>query len=158
MNQKFLPVCLIGVALTVSSAAYSQGRPGGAGGNPGQRPPAGQERNAESMRQQAETRRQEAEARRAEAEEKNRSELSRAEHPPNEDAADAALSVEDRAGGSDTAVEMRNRRDERKAIKEEYRDGREPGQEGANRDGDEESVADEQKEKAQKPWWKFWGN
>lgn len=158
MKHKLLSVCLIGAVLGISTAAYSQARPGGAGNKPGQPPSAGQQRETESMRQQAETRRQEAEAKRAEAEAKSRSELSRAEHPPNEHAADAAFSAEENATGSETAATMRERRDEGKAIKEEYRSNREPGQEGIGPDADTEDAADEQKQKAKKPWWKFWGD
>lgn len=55
--------------------------------------------------------------------------------------------------GSARAQEMRNRRDERKQIKEEYRADREAGQERA--DPSETGGADGSK-KAKKPWWKFW--
>lgn len=48
--------------------------------------------------------------------------------------------------GSETAQEMRARRDERKAIQEEYRANREPGQEGKTEEG----------EAKKKPWWRFW--
>ena len=158
MKRKLLAASLVWVAVAASTVTYAQGRPAGAGNDRGQRPSAGQQRNVDSMRQQADLRRQEAEAKRAEAEAKNRSEQSRAEHPPNEQAADAAISAEENAGGGDTAAEMRDRRDESKAIKEEYKSNREPGQEGANRDSDSENVADEQKAKAKKPWWKLWGD
>jgi len=57
--------------------------------------------------------------------------------------------------GNAKAEEMRNRRDERKQIKEEYRADREPGQERATPSEDSpdgESAA----KKPKKPWWKFW--
>lgn len=57
--------------------------------------------------------------------------------------------IESEAGkrGDELGEEMRTRRDERKAIQEEYRGEREPGQERQ----------DEQDGKpAKKPWWKFW--
>lgn len=48
---------------------------------------------------------------------------------------------EDKAQGEATSAEMQARRDERKAIKESYREGREAGEAPA---------------KGKKPWWKFW--
>ena len=57
--------------------------------------------------------------------------------------------------GNAKAEEMRNRRDERKQIKEAYRADREPGQERAmasEETADGESAA----KKSKKPWWKFW--
>lgn len=60
--------------------------------------------------------------------------------------------------GNEKSQEMRERRDERKQIKEEYRGDRENGQEGADLDSDDESLADEEQKKAKKPWWKFWGD
>lgn len=56
------------------------------------------------------------------------------------------------ARGSDKAQEMRARRDERKEIKEDYRESREPGSDEV--DSDLEDKAEEKPEK--KPWWKFW--
>lgn len=52
--------------------------------------------------------------------------------------------------GSETAIEMRERRDERVQIMEEYRETREPGQEGRSEPEDRE------KQPAKKRWWKFW--
>ena len=52
--------------------------------------------------------------------------------------------------GSETAIEMRERRDERAQIMEEYREPREPGQEGRSEPEDREE------EPAKKRWWKFW--
>lgn len=51
--------------------------------------------------------------------------------------------------GSERSQEMRARRDERKAIQEEYRSDPEPGQEGWDK---------EDGQSAKKPWWKFWGD
>ena len=103
--------------LTFSMSVYAQGhRPVGAGAGAGNRPSMSQHRDRpDTMRQQSEMRRQEAEARRlaaeanrqeadarqaeaearrAAAEEHNRSEEARAEHPPNEHAADEAFRAE----------------------------------------------------------------
>ena len=52
--------------------------------------------------------------------------------------------------GSETAIEMRARRDERTQIMEEYRETREPGQEGRRESEDREE------QPAKKRWWKFW--
>jgi len=54
----------------------------------------------------------------------------------------------DSGGGNEQSAEMRERRDERKQIQEEYRSGSEPGQEGDKAAG----------EGGKKPWWKFWEN
>ncbi|MDH3429731.1 MAG: hypothetical protein OEM60_07610 [Gammaproteobacteria bacterium] len=74
------------------------------------------------------------------------------------------------AQGSERAQEMRARRDERKAIKDDYRSGREAGDEAdvaAHADdrpgelddperSDAAIDAAEAKDKPKKPWWKFW--
>ena len=52
--------------------------------------------------------------------------------------------------GSETAIEMRERRDERGQIMEEYRETREPGQEGRSAPENREEAP------AKKRWWKFW--
>lgn len=165
MRQLLMIGGLVLAAITVDTSAHAQGRPAGAGQGTANRPTATQPNERSAMRQQAETRRQEAEARRqeaatrrAEAETMNRSERLHADHPPNEHAADEAFAADEISGGSDNAGEMRDRRDARKAIQEEYRGNRVPGQEGADPDSDKETVADEQKAKSKKPWWKFWGN
>lgn len=62
------------------------------------------------------------------------------------------------AHGNEKAEEMRARRDERTAIKEEYDANRDKGDEGVDRELDAEDRDEEQKEKAKKPWWKFWGD
>ena len=54
--------------------------------------------------------------------------------------------------GSETAMEMRERRDERTQIMEEYRETREPGQEGRS------ELEDREEQPAKKRWWKFWDN
>lgn len=54
--------------------------------------------------------------------------------------------------GSETAQQMRARAEERKAIQEQYRSEREPGQEGQMAREAEEG------QQAKKPWWKFWGD
>ncbi len=52
--------------------------------------------------------------------------------------------------GDDAAIEMRHRRDERTRIIEDYRETREPGQEGR-------SDAESREDPPEKPrWWKFW--
>jgi hypothetical protein len=53
--------------------------------------------------------------------------------------------------GNEKSQEMRARRDERNQIQEEYREGRENGDEVI---ADDDSTA---KKKGKKPWWKFWG-
>lgn len=61
--------------------------------------------------------------------------------------------------GSEQAQEMRARRDERKAIKEEYKSDRTPGQEADSapiRDDDIDESAEVAKDKPKKSWWKFW--
>ena len=159
MKQNLLALMFFGAALAASGAADAQGRPEGAGNSGGQRPPVSQQRDTQPMREQAEMRRKEAEAGRAEAEAKARSEAARAEHPPNEHATVEASEAADNArGGNETASEIRNRRDERKAIQEEYRGSRDPGQEGAGPDADSDAVAAGRQQKAKKPWWKFWGD
>lgn len=60
--------------------------------------------------------------------------------------------------GNETSQEMRARRDERKQIKDEYKEEREAGQEGVDLEIDSEERTKEQQEKAKKPWWKFWGD
>jgi hypothetical protein len=52
--------------------------------------------------------------------------------------------------GSETATEMRERRDERTQIMEEYRETREPGQEGRS------APEDREEQPAKKRWWRFW--
>lgn len=74
------------------------------------------------------------------------------------------LKAERKAGkqssGNETANEMRARRDERKAIQEEYRSSRTPGQERADASAIAESddPGDAAAKKPKKPWWKFWGD
>ena len=61
--------------------------------------------------------------------------------------------------GSEQAQEMRARRDERKAIQEEYKSDRTPGQEADSApipDDDVDEAAKDAKEKPKKSWWKFW--
>ncbi len=74
--------------------------------------------------------------------------------------------------GSEKAQEMRNRRDERKAIMDDYKsnkNARKEVQKGERKarpeldaetstrmDADSDDAGDELK-KAKKPWWKFWG-
>ena len=154
MKHKVLTALLASIALGMSAAADAQGRSGGAGAKPDR--PAGAQRDAGAMRERAESRREEAELRRERAEANNRSEQARAEHPPNENANEAAFRAEANAEGNRSA-EMLERRDERKAIQEEYRADREPGQEGADRDQDKDGIGEQQKAKAKKPWWRFWG-
>lgn len=157
--KTILPVAgLIAVVLAFSSMVHAQGRPTGPGGNQSQRPTPAQQRDADAERQRSEERRQEEETRRTEAEAKSRADQSRAEHPPNEHSADAATDTEANASGAEKAEEMRARRDERKTVQEEYRADREPGQEGANSEEAGKDVDEGQKEKAKKPWWKFWGD
>ena len=52
--------------------------------------------------------------------------------------------------GDDTAIEMRERRDERGEIMEDYRNTREASQEGRDQPEDRE------KEPEKPRWWKFW--
>jgi len=156
MKHKILTLFVVGLALSISAEAYSQGRSAGAGKNQGQRPTTGQYDKRDTQRERAEIRRLEAEGKRATAEAQNRSEQMRGENPPNEHADDAAFSAEQNVRGNERAEEMHDHRDEGKAIKEQYREGREPGQEGADSDAGKADVADEQQEKAKKPWWKFW--
>ncbi len=52
--------------------------------------------------------------------------------------------------GSETAMEMRERRDERREIMDDYRETREPGQEGRSNPDDREEAP------AKKRWWRFW--
>lgn len=68
--------------------------------------------------------------------------------------------------GNEKAQEMRARRDERKAIMEEYKSDKKAGQEADSARGsdvdasdiDSDEVAEEAKEKPKKPWWKIWGD
>lgn len=171
MTHRLLTISFAMTALAVSSIADAQGRSGGARDGAGNRPSETQ-RDMTSMQEQAderraeaeehslesEQRRLEAEAKRAEGEAHNLSEQARAEHAPNEKANEAAMSAERNGMGNEKAAEMRARRDEGKAIKEDYRATREPGQEGVDSDEAGEEAADDQKAKAKKPWWKFWGD
>ncbi len=52
--------------------------------------------------------------------------------------------------GSETAIEMRERQDERGQILEEYRETREPGQEGRS------EAEDREEQPVMRRWWKFW--
>ena len=67
--------------------------------------------------------------------------------------------------GNERAQEMRARRDERKAIKEEYKSDRNAGRELASgldpevkseEVAEEAEAAEDTKKKAKKPWWKLW--
>ena len=60
--------------------------------------------------------------------------------------------------GNEKSQEMRARRDERKQIKEEYREGRENGDDAVV--GDDSAVGDDaaSQKKEKKPWWKFWND
>ena len=55
--------------------------------------------------------------------------------------------------GNEKSQEMRARRDEGKAIKEEYKAGKESGSDAATL---EEEAGDEAEKQGKKPWWKFW--
>jgi hypothetical protein len=107
------------------------------------------EDDAEEARERAEDMREEAEERAAEGRE-------RAE----EGAGDGGMRGQDNAAsrGSEKSQEMRARRDERKQIQEEYREGRESGDDAI--DGDDMIDSDDStaKKKEKKPWWKFWGD
>jgi hypothetical protein len=66
------------------------------------------------------------------------------------------------ARGNEKAQEMRTRRDERKAIMEEYKANGEAGKAelGADDDALDTDIDEESEDKhkqAKKPWWKFWG-
>lgn len=52
--------------------------------------------------------------------------------------------------GKESVNKVREQQVEKKAIKEEYRATRTPGQEGLKGSGNTEGKA------AKKPWWKFW--
>lgn len=158
MNRMILLAFVAGLAMAVSTAASAQGRPDGAGNSAGQRASAGQQDKRDAQRERAEIRRLEAEAKKAEAEVHNRSRQMRAENPPDEHADDAAFSAEQNADGQARAEQMRERRDEGKAIKEQYKDDREPGMEGVGSALDKEDDAEKQQQKEKKPWWKFWGD
>lgn len=90
----------------------------------------------------------------------------RERHEGMPDAANAGMEAEMRSRsddvqteGSERAQEMRARRDERKAIKEEYESGRIQGQEADSAPINNDTVdeqAEEAKDKPKKPWWKFW--
>jgi len=58
----------------------------------------------------------------------------------------------DAGRGNKKSQEMGARRDERKAIKGEYQENREAGQQATEAD----EADDEQQKKDKKPWWKFW--
>ncbi len=60
--------------------------------------------------------------------------------------------------GSEKSQEMRARRDESKAIKEEYRAGKNSGDDEPGIDAAtlEDSASDEKEKQGKKPWWKFW--
>jgi colicin import membrane protein len=163
MKHMLLTGCAVVISLTMSISVFAQGRPADAGSNSQQTQSEQQPNTSDAKRERAEMKRLEAEAKRAEAEAHNQSEAMRAEHLPNEranDAVDAAEHNADRSenAGGEKADEMGARRDEGKAIKEQYRDDREAGQEGANLDDDEAETAGEQQKKAKKPWWKLWGD
>lgn len=164
MNRILLTGTLAMMAVAAYSVADAQGRPGDAGNSGAERQSMPQRDSASLRREKAEAERVEAERRkmeaarkRAEAEAQSQSAEARTEHRPNEHAADAAAASDANAGGSATAAEMRERRDEGKAIKEAYRADREPGQEGVDRDAAGPDGGATQKEETKKPWWKFWG-
>ncbi len=164
MNRILLTGTLAMIAAAAYSAADAQGRPGNAGNSGAERQSMPQRDAASLRREKAEAERLESERRkieaarkRAEGEAHGQSAEARAEHQPNEHAADAATVSDANAGGSATATEMRERRDEGRAIKEAYRADREPGQEGVDPDAADPDGGATQKEAAKKPWWKFWG-
>lgn len=110
-------------------------------------PRAGAEREQEWAAEQAESAREE-------AEELAERERERAAEHGHEDAAQRLRGAENAPSrGNETSQEMRSQRDERKEIMSDYRDG-----EGVPAEGDGEPGADEEKAKAKKPWWKFWGD
>ena len=111
------------------------------------------EQARDASEQREEQARERAEYAREEAEEMAEREMA-------EDRYQGDASGQDNAAtrGNEKSQEMRARRDERKEIMEEYRDGREAGDDGIDQDAEREEIAEEQQAKAKKPWWKFWGD
>lgn len=101
----------------------------------------------ERAEEMAEREREMAEERREEAEEMAKREREMAEE--RREMGDAATR------GSERSQEMRARRDERKEIKAEYREGQ-PAEAPAAVGDDAEPAPEPEQKKAKKPWWKFW--
>lgn len=85
-----------------------------------------------------------------------------ARHEATERGDRAGKGLDNAAGrGNEKSQEMRARRDERNAIKEEYKTGDkgeaidiDDAADSQDVDANDEAASDEKKEK--KPWWKFW--
>lgn len=60
--------------------------------------------------------------------------------------------------GNEKSQEMRARRDESKAIKDEYKAGKKSGDGklGSDAESLEEDAREEEEKQGKKPWWKFW--
>jgi hypothetical protein len=148
MNQILLIVVL---ALCLSAAnSYAQGKPDKEMRQQNVEVREYAEDRAKDAREEAKERAEDA---REEAEE--RTESSR-EHA--KEVVESRGEHDEAAHGSEQAQEMRTRRDERKAIMNDAKESREAGQEGVGPDADAEDQPADQKEKAKKPWWKFWGD
>jgi hypothetical protein len=127
MNHKLLAGVMTLTLAVISIAANAQGRRPSGATSPaaGQRPSFGHvqaphsafrttQQQSEQRRLEAEQLRQAAEQRRLEAEANSQSDEARAEHPPNEHAADEATDADQNAENSEL-------RDERRALQQDNR-------------------------------------
>ncbi len=165
MNGSGISVTVFAAAALVV-AAPSFGQTGG-GANPGK---GARQGDMTEVRQRSEEMREVADRRAEKVRE--RAEAAEERGAMSEPDRDKALSGREHAElqGSDKAREMRNRRDERKAIMDEYKGDRKAqkdamkaerkagselqAENSARMDAD---AAGEAPKKAKKPWWKFWG-
>ena len=163
MNRLLLGILLaVGLTLSAPDATAQQSKGKGKGApNTEMREQQGR---AKDVADEAEELAEQERKRTKEAEERVKEERERArEQAENEEGFGHDLDGDQARGagrGNEKSQEMRARRDERKAIKAEYTENREAGQEGIDRDTDSDEAADEaadeQKAKDKKPWYKFW--
>lgn len=152
MKRTIATIGAAALLIACSAFANAQDRPAAGG----QRANPSQQSDAATAEKKTEERRKEAEARRTEAEEQNRSMEMRAGKTPEELAEEGKARGESAMNAGATGEQMRERRDERKAIQDAYRENREAGEDGANPEAEEQDEDEDQKDKEKKPWWKFW--
>lgn len=161
MNRLLLGILLLlGLMLSAPDAAAQQDKGKGKGA-PSAEMREQKERAkdaADEADERAEQERERAEGVAEQAEEERERARERAE---NEEGFGGDLDEDQARGaghGNEKSQEMRARRDERKAIKAEYKDNSDSVREDIGQDADEadDEADDEQKAKDKKPWYKFW--
>lgn len=154
MNR--LPM-IVGLTLLAAWAApEALAQAGGANKGQANKEAKAQVERTNEMRQRADSAREDAEERVERERERAEEMRQEAEEQGNRDGLRGQENAATR--GNEKSQEMRARSDERKEIKNQYRENLEPGQEGADLELDAEDRGDDQQKKAKKPWWKFWGD